>query len=159
MPGNVGKNVSYSFFICTLAYLIAAVILLLVSVAQTGWSRIDTDTGKILSSGLTLALSEFPWWGGFYYLAILVPWLGSSLLLVGMLYLFNKDATRRRLLGGLSLFAYFFSMFLAFIVNGLISGWGDIAYPLLCLWPVGGFGLGYLAVFLVEKVLPPQFAD
>jgi hypothetical protein len=128
------------------------------SIAQTGWGRIDSDTGVFLSSGLTLALSEFPWWGGYYYLSILVPWLGSSLLLVIMLYLFDKDAGRRRLLGGLSLFAYFFSMLLMFIVKGLISGWGDIAYYLMWLWPVGGFGLGYLAVFLVEKVHEPQFA-
>ncbi len=109
-------------------------------------------------SGLTLGLSEFRLWGDFNYLASLVPWLGSSLVLTLLMRWFNSESKRRRLLGGLSIFAYYFVMFLVFIIMGLIVGWGDIAYSLLILWPLVGFGLGYLAVVIAEKVLKYKFA-
>ncbi|MDP3880245.1 MAG: hypothetical protein Q8Q07_08105 [Dehalococcoidales bacterium] len=149
------KRISYAFFTCTLAYVLAAIIIFILSVAQTGWERIDSDAGTFLISALTLALSEFSWWGDFYYLAILVPWLSSALMLILLVYLF-KGAGPRRVLGGLSIGAYYLAMFLVFIINGLIGGWEDITYPLLMLWPLAGFGLGYLATFILEKMVMPQ---
>jgi len=153
----ISKTFRYAFLTCTLAYLIAAVLLFIFSVGQTGWNRIDSNTVMTLTSGLTLALSEFQWWGSFYYLAILVPWIGSSLVLVILLYLVSAGFRLRRLLGGLSVFAYYLAMFLAFIIHGLTSGWGDVGYYLLWLWPVAGFGLGYLAATIAEKILKPDF--
>jgi len=162
----MGKTVKYAFFTCTLAYLIAAVLLFIFSVAQTGWSRIDNDIVTFLPSGLTLALSEFKWWGGFYYLAILVPWLGSTVLLVLLLHWFKGEARRRRLLGGLSVFAYYIVIWLSLVIEELVRYGGEIrgdigyiGYLMFLLWPVCGFGVGYLAAILVERILKPQFAD
>ena len=162
----MGKTVKYAFFTCTLAYLIAAILLFIFSVEQTGWSRIDNDIGTFLPSGLTLALSELKWWGDFYYLAILVPWLGSSLVLVLMIYLFRGEARRRRLLGGLSVFAYYIVIWLSLVIEELVRYGGEIrgdigyiGYLMFLLWPVCGFGVGYLAAILVERILKPQFAD
>lgn len=153
------KSFKYGFTTCTLAYLMAAVLLFIFSVAQTGWSRIDNDLVTVLPSGLTLALSEFKWWGDFYYLAILVPWLGSTLVLALLLHWFNGGARRRRLLGGLSVLAYYFALWLSIIIPLLVRyGWhirGDMGYAdylAFLLWPVCGFGLGYLSATIVERV-------
>ena len=152
----MGKLFKYAFFTCTLAYLIAA-ILLVIFFAIEGIS-VDYIVRDLLT-GLTLALSEFSWWGAFYYLSFLVPWLASSLVLVLLIYGFNGGARRRQLLGGLSICVYYIAMWLVFVIHGLIYGWGDIAYDLIWLWPLFGFGLGYLAATIVERVLKPQFAD
>jgi len=164
----MGKTVKYAFFTCTLAYLIAAVLLFIFSVAQTGWSRIDNDIVTFLPSGLTLGLFEFKWWGGFYYLAILVPWLGSTVLLVLLLHWFKGEAKRRRLLGGLSIGVYYFAMIMVYFIDKMATWWGHIIPPdfldilfylMFFICPVCGFGVGYLAGFIVERILKPQFAD
>ena len=159
----MGKLFKYAFFTCTLAYLIAA-ILLVIFFAIEGIS-VDYIVRDLLT-GLTLVLSEFSWWGAFYYLSFLVPWLASSLVLVLLIYGFNGGARRRQLLGGLSICVYYIAMILVFAIGRLVTLWGqievhpgDIGYLLLLIWPVCGFGLGYLASIIVERVLKPQFAD
>jgi hypothetical protein len=154
----MAKIFKYAFFTSTVAYLMAAVLVFVYSIAQTGWSRIDSDIGTFLPSALTLALSEFSWWGDFYGLAVLVPWFGSVLVLALLMFWLDGGARRRRLLGGLSVGVYYLSMFLAFIIEALIGYWGDIAYSLLAIWPFAGFGVGYLAAFIVDKIMKPQFA-
>ena len=153
------KNLKYAFLTCTLTYAIGALLLFIFSVAQTGWSRIDSDTGTCLASGLTLALSEFQWWGDFWYLAVLVPWLGSSLLMVLLMTRFNYGAGRRWLLGGTSIFTYYLVMILVFIIHGLIEGWGDIGYGLFPLWLIIGFGLGYLSAVITDKMVEFRVTD
>ena len=155
----MGKIVKYALLTCTIAYFIAAVVVFLLAVSQTGWSRIDHDTGTVMVSALTLALSEFGWWGNFYYLAVLVPWLGSSLLLILLLAWSRGRAKPAFLLGGLSVGVYYLAMFLAFIFAGLIGGWGDIAYPLLIIWPVVSFGLGYLSSLITGKIIKLHVSD
>jgi len=147
------KIFKYAFLTCTIAYFIAAVLLFIFSIGQTGWSRIDNDAGTFLLSILTLALSEFQWWGDFWYLAVLVPWLGSSLVMVLLMIWLNKGAGHRRLLGGFSIFAYYLAMILVFIIHGLIDGWGDIGYEFFPLWPLGGFVLGCLSAWIADKII------
>ena len=151
------KTVKYAFFTCTFAYLLAVTLLFIFFAEQAGWSRIDNGIVTSSLSGLTLALSEFEWWGDFYYLAFLVPWLSSSLVMIFLMQQFKGGAGQRRIFGGLSIFAYYFVMFMVFIIRGLAFGWGDIGYDLLWLWPVVGFGLGYLAAIMAEKLLKPRF--
>lgn len=153
------KTIIYAFSTCTLAYALAAVLLFIFSVGQTGWSRIDNYMVTFLASGLTLALSEFTWWGGLYYMAILVPWFGSTLVLVLLLLWFDGGARRIWIFGGLSVFAYYLAMFLVFIIGGLIHGWGDVGYLFFPIWLVAGFGLGCLSAIIVEKIFKLKFAD
>jgi len=162
----MGKIFKYAFLTSTLAYVIAAVLLFIFSVEQTGWSRIDNDTVTILLSGLTLALSESKWWGNLYYLAILVPWLGSTLVLVLLLRWFNREVRRRRLFGGFSIGVYYLAVWLSLVIEELVRYGGHIrgdigyvGYLMFFIWPVAGFGLGYLAAILVERILKPQFTD
>jgi hypothetical protein len=148
----------YAFFTSTVAYFLAAFLLFVYFLASTGWSRIDSDIVTAFPSFLTLTLSEFRWWGDFYGMAVLVPWLGSALVLALLIFWFNGGAKRTRLFGGLSVGVYYLAMFLALIIEALISYWGDIAYPALAIWPAAGFILGYLAAFIVDKIMKPQFA-
>ncbi len=155
----MAKIIRYSFLTSTLAYSMAAILLFIFSIAQTGWSRIDSNTVNILLSGLTLGLSEFQWWGDVYYLTFLIPWLAASLVMVLLMLWLNKGAGQRRLLGGFSIFAYYLAMFLVFLINGLIRGWGDIGYLFLPVWMIAGFILGYLAVVIIEKTETHQVTD
>jgi hypothetical protein len=94
----------------------------------------------------------------------LVPWLGSALVLTLLLHWFNGEKKRRRLLGGLSIFVYYFAVWLSLIIEELIRYGGTIrgdtgwfGYLMFLIWPVAGFGLGYLAAIIVERVLKPEF--
>jgi hypothetical protein len=147
------KAFKYAFLTCTIAYFIGALALFVFSVSQTGWSRIDSDTGRYILTGLTMMLSEFEWWGHYYYLAFLVPWLGSALLLALLLYWFGRKVEWRRWLGGLIVFTYYIAMWLVFIFEGLFHGWGDIAYIILLIWPVAGFLLGYISAIITDKIV------
>lgn len=151
------KILKYAFLTGTIAYFIAAVVIFILSVSQTGWSRIET--GETIVSALTLGLSEFGWWGNFYYLAVLVPWLGSTLLLALLLFWLDGGEGRRRLFGGLSIFAYYLAMWLAFVFHMIIFGRGDVAYPLLLIWPVAGFLLGYLSAIITDKMIESPVRD
>ena len=152
----MGKTIRYAFLTCTLAYVLAA-ILLVIFFAVEG---INVEYMiKDLLTALTLALSEFTWWGNLFYIAFIVPWLASSLVLVLFIHRFNGGAKRRRLLGGLSVFAYYFAMVLVFIIHGLVRGWGDVGYQFFPIWLIVGFGLGYLAATIVERIFKLQVAD
>ena len=107
-------------------------------------------------SAFTLMLSEFSWWGDFYYLAFLVPWLASCCMLTFLVYRFNDGARKRALFAGFSILIYYCTVWLFFLVHGLTHGWGDIAYDLFWLWPLFGFGFGYVAATVVERVSKPQ---
>ena len=139
------KSFKYGFTTCTLAYLLVAIPLLVL------FATLFRGSYGMLSI-LTLMLSEFPWWGDFYYLAFLVPWLASSCVLALLIYRFNGGARRRVLFSGFSIFVYYFAMWLVIIIYGLIYGWGDIAYDLFWLWSLFGFGFGYAAATIVERI-------
>ena len=150
------KSFKYAFLTCTLAYVIGAVLLFIFFVVE---SRSGDYIVRDLMTGLTLMLSEFQWWGDFYYLAVLVPWLGSSLVMALLMIWLNRGAGHRRLLGGFSIFAYYLAMILVFIIYGLVDGWGDIGYQLFPIWLIIGFGLGYLAATIAEKIVRFQVSD
>lgn len=146
------KTFKYAFFTCALAYFLAAIPLV---VFFATWGRSSSETiiaVKGVLIALTLMLSEYPWWGDFYYLAFLVPWLASSCVLILLIYGCNGGARRRALFTGCSMFIYYFAMWLVFLIHGLIYGWGDIAYDLIWLWPLWGFGFGYTAATIAERV-------
>jgi hypothetical protein len=105
---------------------------------------------------LTLGLSDFSWWDNFYYLALLVPLISSFLVLTMLLYRIGGGSGRRLMFSGLSIFLYYFAMWLAFMVHGLIVGWGDVDYALIWLWPILGFFVGVFASAIVEKVFRPE---
>jgi len=105
---------------------------------------------------LTLGLSAFSWWGNFYYLAQLVPWVASSLILAVLFYCFGNGLGRRFPFSGLSISLYYLVMWLTFMSEGYIIGWGDLAYNLIWLWPIVGFLVGIAASAIVEKVFSPR---
>ena len=146
------KSFKYAFLTCTLAYILFVIPLLIIFATLFRGSYEPMIDVRGFLSALTLMLSDFPWWGGFYYLAFLVPWLGSSCVLTLWIYSFNGGTRKRTLLGGFSIFVYYFAMWLVFIIHGLIYGWGDIAYHLFWLWPLFGFGFGYAAATIAERV-------
>jgi len=155
----MGKIFKWAFFTCTLAYFLAAIPL---AAFFATWGRGLSEpiiNARGMLSALTLMLSDFPWWGDFYYLAFLMPWLASSCVLTLLIYLFNGGARRRALFTGFSIFVYYFAMWLVFIIHSLIYGWGDIAYDLIWLWPLFGFGFGYAAATIVERISKPQVVD
>ena len=146
------KSLRYSFITCTLGYLLASLLaFVLFSTLFHGSYESVVDTRGLLGF-LTLGLSDFSWWDNFYYLALLVPWISSSLMLTMFLYRIGGGQARRLIFPGISISAYYFAMWLVFIVHGLITGWGDMAYNLLWLWPVLGFCAGITASAIVEKV-------
>jgi hypothetical protein len=157
----------YAFFTSTVAYFLAAFLFFVYFLAEVGWSRIDSDIVTGLPSFLTLGLSEFKWWGDFYGLAVLVPWLGSALVLALLLRLFRGGTWRRRLWAGVSLAVYYVAMLLVLLGDKVITWWGhmrpidiwDVLYGVTFLiWPAVGFILGGLAAFIVDKIMKPQFA-
>ena len=156
------RNLKLAFLTSTLTYGIAAAILA-IFFAASGFS--GGYFGRDLVTGLTLMLSEFQWWVEVYYLAFIIPWLGSTLVLALLLYWFNGGTRRRRLFGGLSIFIYYFAIWLSLIIEELIRYGGGIrgdtgllSYIMFLIWPVVGFGLGYLSAIIVERVLKPEFA-
>jgi len=69
-----------------------------------------------------------------------------------LIYRFNGGARGRVLFSGFSIFVYYFAMWLFFLIHSLIYGWGDIAYDLIWLWPLFGFGFGWAAATIVERI-------
>ncbi|MFH1647152.1 MAG: hypothetical protein ABID71_05675 [Chloroflexota bacterium] len=162
----MGKTIRYAFITATLAYLAAAVLLTVFYLEQTGWSRIDNETGTFLISGLTLGLSELKWWGHFYPLAVLVPWLGSTLVLALLVRYLDGSVPRRRIFGGVSISVYYLANWLSLIIEELVKYGGTIqsdmgysGYLTLFIWPAAGFGLGYLAAMIAGKIVPGQVPD
>ena len=136
------KSFKYGFTTCTLAYLLVAIpLLVLFATLFRGSYEPVVDIRGMLSI-LTLMLSEVL--GDFYYLAFLVPWLASSCVLTLLIYRFNGGARRRVLFSGFSIFVYYFAMWLAYR--------GDAGHFVIFLWPLFGFGFGYAAATIVERV-------
>ncbi len=163
---SMRKILKYAFLTCTIAYVIIGVLLFILGYSLTGWSRIDSDVWVFLLGSVTLVLSEFQFWGDLSYLAILVPWLGSSLVLALLIYRFDKTLKRRRLLAGISIGIYYLVMMLVFVFGKIATSWGhidinpgDAAYALFLIWPLGGFGLGYLSALITDKIITLQVAD
>ena len=156
-------NLKFAFITSTVTYAIAAAILA-VFFAATGFS--GGYFGRELVTGLTLMLSEFQWWGEVYYLAVIIPWLGSTLVMAVLLTAFTSDAGRRRLFGGTSICVYYVAMILVFAIGRTVSSWGnievnpgDIGYLLLLIWPIIGFGLGYLTSTAAESIVKLNVLD
>ena len=153
------KAFKYSVTTCTLAYILIAIpILILFTTLFRGSYEPLINTRGMLSF-LSFMLSDFSWWGNLYHLAFLVPWLASCCVLALLIYRSNGGVRRRTLFSGLSIFIYYFAMWLVFIIHGLIYGWGDVAYQLIWLWPAVGFGFGCAAAAIVEKTLKRQTTD
>jgi hypothetical protein len=156
------KTFKYAFLTCALAYLMAT-LLLIIYHAVLG--RFEPFMDSLTWTWMLPHVSR--WWSDFYYLRFFAPWLFSSLVLVLLLYLFKGETRRRRLLSGFSVAAYYVVMLLVYIVDNLVTWWGhiippdflDILYYLeFLVWPAVGFGLGYLAAFIVERIWKPKFA-
>ena len=150
------KALGYSFSSCTLAHLSSGILLLVFFATLLRGSYEPIVDIENMSSVLTLMLSEFSWWGDLYWLALPVPWLASCCLATVLIYCFRGGARRRALLVGFSIFAYYFAMWIVFVIHGLIYGWGDIAYDLIWLWLLCAFGFGYAAATIAERVLSPR---
>ena len=159
----------YAFSTGALAYILAAVLLFIYMMIHSG-GKIDEEVITFFFDLYTLTpflphVSR--WWTDFYYLRFLVPWLFSSLVLVLLLSVLNGEARRKWLLGGLSVCFYYFVMIMIYFVDKLVAWWGhiqpidifDILYYLMFfIWPLCGFGLGYLAATILERVWKPRIA-
>ena len=156
---KIKKALKYGFITCALAYLLGAVLIVIIFANVYKGTYGLVFNGVAILHTFTLMLSEFSWWGDFYYLAFLVPLLSSCCVLMLLVYGYGRIARRRALLTGFSIFIYYFAMCLVFLIYGLIYGWGDIAYNLIWLWPICGFSIGYAAATIVEKVSKFQVAD
>jgi len=89
----------------------------------------------------------------------LVPWLGSTLLLVLALLIFGLEGgTKRRLLSGLSLGVVFLAVWLWSFMQSLIQWHHVNVSPANAIWLLAGFGAGYLAAFIADKIMKPKFA-
>ncbi len=160
---TVRKSILYSLVACAYAYMMAAVIIFLFGLAQTGWKQITGDFVYFIVNMLTLSLADFPWWGNVWYLAVLVPWLGSSLLFTLLLFRFNNSPRQRHLLGGGSTAIYYFVMFAVLVIGRIILWWGniqpqswlDIALYLIvfAVFVGGGFLFGFLSAVITDKVI------
>ena len=156
MTTKMKKSLKYGFTTCTLAYLLASVpVFVLFATLFRGLSEPIVDIRGMLHF-LILGLSDFSLWDNFYYLAPIVPWIASSCVLALSIYRFDGGSGRRLIFSGLSIFIYYFAMWLAFMIHGLIFQWGDVAYDIIWLWPVFGFCTGIAASAIVEKVFGPQ---
>ncbi len=155
----MAKIIKYSLVTSFIAYLIGAIALFIFNIAEMGWSPINANDAGFVVNMLTLGFADYPGWGDLWYLAVLVPLLGSALALASFL-VWRGTERRRWLWGGLSVAAYYVIRLLAFGIGKLIAFWGDIevqpgdfAYALLLLWPAGGFILGYVASTITDTVV------
>ena len=153
------KTIKYSLVTCFIAYVMGAIALFIFNMSELGWSGIDKQGAGFIVNMLTLGFADYPGWGDLWYLAVLVPWLGSSLVLALFLTWRGKDKWRW-LWGGLSVAIYYIVRLLVFAIGKLIVFWGnidvhpgDFAYALLLIWPAGGFILGYLAATITDRII------
>ena len=154
------KKIEYALLTCFIAYLIAAAATFLFSITQSGWSQIGGNNTTFMMSLTTLGLSDYPFWGDFWYLAVLVPWLGSSLALALLLIRPARTAGRRWQWSGLSVALYYIVILLILGIGKLIAFWGnievhpgDFIYALLIVWPIGGYVLGYISATITDKII------
>ena len=162
---KIVRLVAYALFVSILAYIMAAVLLAVFYVQQMGWNSIDGGVLLFFINGLTLGLPGFKVFEDFYIATSLIPWLSSTLVLVLLLRFFHGGTPRRRLFAGLSICVFYFASWLALIIEKMVLYGGirgDIGYTgylVLLIWPIAGFGLGYLSAIIVEKLLKAEFAD
>jgi len=159
------KNIKYALLASFIAYLLALIAMFFFSLSQSGWSRVDGDNAKFMMDMVTLGLSNYTWWGAVWYLAVLVPWLFSALVLALALKYFVRTAGRRATWGGLSLAIYYTLVLLVFAIGKLVAFWGDIdvnpgdlVYTVLIVWPIGGFIVGYFAATITDRIMKPPAA-
>jgi hypothetical protein len=164
----MGKKTLYALLTCFIGYLIAAVVMFLISLTQSGWSQIGSNNVTFMMDIVTLGLYGYTFWGGLGYLAVLVPWLGSSLALALALLLMRpaRTAGRRWQLGGFSLALYYVVILLVLGLGKLILNWGnlevhpgDFVYVLLIIWPIGGFVVGYISAAITDKIVKLPVAE
>jgi len=159
------KNMKYALLTSFIAYLLASVAMFLFSLSQSGWSHVNGDNAKFMMDMVTLGLSNYTWWGHLWYLAVLVPFIFSALVLALALKLVTKAAGRRTVWSGLSVGIYYAVVLLVFTIGKLVTFWGnidvhpgDIIYIVLIVWPIGGFIVGYFAALISEKILKTSSA-
>ena len=152
------NNIKYALLTSFIAYLLATVAMFFFSLSQSGWTHVDGDNVKFMMDMVTLGLSN--WWGDVWYLAVLVPWLFSALVLALALKFFAGTAGRRAIWSGLSVTIYYTVVLLVFAIGKLIAFWGnidvrpgDLVYAVLIVWPIGGFIVGYFAAIITEKIV------
>jgi len=162
----MGKKIKYAVLTCLIAYVLAAFAMFIFAISQTGWSRIDGESPRFIVDMLTLGLSQYEGWGNFWYLAVIVPFIGSSLVLALLLQLSNRTAGRRYFWGGLSVALYYIVVLLAFAIGKMITFWGeievrpgDLAYVLLLIFPLCGFIVGYVAAMITDKIVKLSTTD
>jgi hypothetical protein len=160
------KKIVYALLTCFIAYLIAVVVTFLISLTQSGWSQVGSNNVTFTMDIVTLGLYGYTFWGGLRYLAILVPWLGSSLVLALLLTRHVRTAGRRWQLGGFSLALYYVVMLLVLGIGKLVTNWGNIAvhpgdfiYALLILWPIAGFVVGYISAAITDQIFRLSVAE
>jgi hypothetical protein len=158
------KTIKYALLTSFIAYLLATIAMFFFSLSQSGWTHVDGDNARFMMDMVTLGLSNYPWWGSLWYLAVLVPWLFSALVLALAFILFARAAGRRAMWGGLSVAIYYAIVLLVFAFGKLIAFWGnidvhpgDFIYAVLLVWPIGGFIVGYFAAMLADRLFkqPP----
>jgi hypothetical protein len=154
------KNIKYALLASFIAYLLALVAMFFFSLSQSGLNHVSGDNAKFMMDMVTLGLSNNSWWGAFWYLAGLVPWLFSALVLALALKFFVRTDGRRATWSGLSVAIYYAVVLLVFAIGKLVTFWGhidahpgDLVYAVLIVWPIGGFIVGYFAAILTEKIL------
>jgi hypothetical protein len=162
----MGNKIKYALLTCLIAYILAAFAMFIFAISQTGWRSIDGDAPTFIVDMLTLGLSQYEGWGSVWYLAVIVPWLGSSLALALLLKFFPGKAGRRYFWGGVSVALYYVVVLLVFAIGKLITFWGEIdvhpgdfAYVLLLIFPLCGFIGGYIGAMITEKILRLPAAD
>ena len=139
----MAKIFKYAFFTSTAACFFVAVPSLIIPL--------------FLGSGGELMISTILRLHVIY--VFLVPWLCSTLCLVLALLIFGRKggAKRRWLLGGLSVGVGYSVIFLWDVIESMSSGrWGRIS-TVGAIWLLAGFGAGYLAAFVVDKIMKPEF--
>jgi hypothetical protein len=154
------KIIKYALLTSFIAYLLATIAMFFFSLSQSGWSHVNGDNAKFMMDMVTLGLSNYPWWGGFWYLAALVPWLFSALVLALSLKFLVRTAGRKATWSGLSVAIYYAVVLLVFALGKLIAFWGnidvrpgDLVYAVLIVWPVGGFIVGYFSASISDKIM------
>ena len=159
------NNIKYALLASFIAYLLATVAMFFFSLSQSGWTRVNGDNVKFMMDMVTLGLSNYTWWGAVWYLAALVPWLFSSLVLALALKLVTKAAGRRATWSGLSVAIYYAVVLLVFAIGKLVAFWGnidvhpgDLVYAVLIVWPIGGFIVGYFAATITDRIMKPPAA-
>jgi hypothetical protein len=159
------NNIKYALLASFIAYLLALIAMFFFSLSQSGWSHVNGDNAKFMMDMVTLGLSNYTFWGGVWYLAVLVPWLFSALVLALALKYFVRTAGRRATWGGLSVAIYYAIVLLVFAIGKLVAFWGnidiragDFVYAVLIVWPIGGFIVGYFAAAIADRILKPAAA-